>query len=169
MVCSSHWSVSSVCAPRLSYYVNAERFVIHITISNHKQIIRGVNGDILVILLADNFTVSNMQVPLSKLGRWCVLLVYGSMCVSCLFTVYNCLVFSPFVITLLFRLSSSFLPHVLSLLLAHSHPLLPSLQPPPKTQIKGMMQTPCLFLMLDPCRASQLASGPWEVGESIFL
>ncbi len=77
--------------------------------------------------------------------------------------------FYSFVI-LLFCLPSSFSSLSFSVfVVGSSQPLSPSLQPPPKTQIKGMMQTPHLSLTLDPFRASQLASGPGKSKKRLFI
>lgn len=103
-----------------------------------------------------------------------------TVCVSCLRVdahTFGCfsrstlkLYFSPFVVLLFWLVFSSFC-HFCSLLLAypptspHNFPPSPSFN----TQIKGMMQTPLLFLMLDPFWASQLASGPWKSRKHLFI
>ncbi len=89
----------------------------------------------------------------------CIITVFA-LCVSCLCALtFNCfsmlrtvMYFPPFI--LLFCL-----PVILYL----------SLSPPPKTQIKRMMQTPRIFLMLDPFQVNQLASGPGKSRKHLFI
>lgn len=82
-------------------------------------------------------------------------------------------IFPSFCYSLVLYSLSSFLPFVIfSLLLAHSFsspPSTPALSQtsPPKTQIKGMMQTR-LFLMLDPFQSESTCQQPLGVKKASF-